>query len=339
MGRVAILAALAAEDAARDAGFDRAYLSSGAVGAAISSTTGSGPVLVEFFSDYARARSFESQKGTTFMKIMGHTAAANTALYLGLTGRLLSPASACASATQAVGLGFEAIRFGLQEAMLCGGADDIHATTAAVFDIVYAASRGYNDRPGCTPRPFDRDRDGLVVSEGAAVVALEERERAVRRGARIYGEVLAFGTNSDGSHITEPSHEGMLRCMKETLRAGALTPADIDYINAHATGTRVGDAAEASATRALFGEATPISSTKGHTGHTLAACGALEAIFCLIMMHEGFLAPTRNLEHIAEECQGLQHLREVRAARPRRAMTNNFAFGGVNASLILEAPA
>ena len=176
--------------------------------------------------------------------------------------------------------------------MICGGAEEMHFTHAAVFDILYATSRRYNDRPGEGSRPFDADRDGLVVAEGAGTLGARGGASAPgARGAHIHGEVIGFGTSCDGQHVTQPSADGMATAMKNALASARIAPGDVDYINAHATATDIGDITESQATLQVFGDKVPISSTKGHTGHTLGACGALESAFCLAMMNEGFLAP------------------------------------------------
>jgi len=334
MGKLSIMATIAAEDAANNSGLALDYLHSGRVGLAIGSTTGSPKCMNDFFSEFALKGGIEEQMGTTFMKVMGHTTAANVAVHLGITGSVYSPTSACASSAQAIGLGYDMIRHGQQEVMLCGGAEELHVTTAGTFDIVRAASRGYNDTPAKTPRPFDAARDGLAVSEGAAIMVLEDRELALARNAPIYAEVLGYTTCCDGEHIAMPSRDGMLRCMKASLLSAGLEPKDIDYINAHATGTQVGDAAESRGIRELFGASVPVSSSKGHVGHTIGACGCMEAIFCLLMMKEGFLAPTLNLETVSEDCAGINHLQKPVAVRARKILSNSFAFGGINASLI-----
>ncbi|MEK7721426.1 MAG: beta-ketoacyl synthase N-terminal-like domain-containing protein [Elusimicrobiota bacterium] len=335
MGKVALMATIASEDAVRDAGLTPEYLRSGRAGLAIGSTTGSPRSMSEFFSDFALKGGIEGQMGTSFMKVMGHSAAVNAAVHLGLTGCVYSPTSACASSAQAIGLGYDLIRHGQQEAMICGGAEELHATTAGTFDIVHAASRAYNESPDRTPRPFDAARDGLAVSEGAAIVILEDRERALSRNAVIYAEALGFATCCDGVHIAMPSRDGMLRCMRSSLISAGLEPGDIDYINAHATGTLIGDAAESWGIKEIFGGKVPVSSSKGHVGHTIGACGSMEAIFSILMMREGFLAPTLNLEQISEDCSGINHLQQTAAVQVRRVLSNSFAFGGINASLIL----
>ena len=335
MGRMAILGSLAARDAVADAGLDERALASDRIGVALGSTTGSPASLEQFFGDILATGGIEQLEGTLFMRVMSHTVAANVAAALGTRGRLLAPCSACASSTQAVGVGYETIREGHQDLMVCGGAEEVHPTIAAVFDVLHAASRNYNDTPQRTPRPFDRDRDGLVVSEGAAVVVLEDYEHARARGATICAEVIGYATSCDTRHMTLPNEEAMLLCMEQAIRSAGIEPRELDYINAHATGTEVGDPAEAEATRRLVGDAVPVSATKGYTGHPLAASGAMEIIFCLLMMRDGFLVPTKNLEHVARGCEGLAHVRRLTHASPRLIMSNSFAFGGVNASVIL----
>ena len=336
MGRVALLGALSAMDAVADAGLDGGALESDRAGVSMGSTMGSAGVLERMFRDYQECGGVSSQEGTTFMRVMSHTVASNVAAMLGTRGRLMAPCSACASSTQAIGFAWENIACGRQDIMVCGGAEDLHPTTAGVFDILGAASRGYNDDPASTPRPFDADRDGMVVSEGGGAVVLEEYEHALSRGARIHGEVAGFGTCCDGRHMTSPSSGGMYRSMAEAVAAAGISAADLDYINAHATGTSQGDAAEAAAIREFAGERVPVSGTKGYTGHTLAASGVIEVILCLIMMREGFIAPTLNLENMDPACAGIRHVTELAERALRTVLSCNFAFGGVNAALVLR---
>ncbi len=336
MGKLSLMAALASREAVADAVMAEPALDSERVGVAFGSTTGSPAVLEQFMGDYIAKRSVLEMEGTVFMKVMSHTAAANVAALLGAKGVLLAPCTACASSTQAIGMGYELIRRGDQDVMICGGAEELHATTAGVFDVLHAASRNFNDTPTRTPRPFDRDRDGLVVSEGAAALVLEDYESAKARGARMYGEVAGYATTCDARHMTQPSKEGMRRCMQLALQSAQIGAGDLSYINAHATGTVMGDAAEAEATREVVGDRVPVSGTKGHTGHTLGACGAMEAAFCLVMMRDGFIAPTLNLDCVSTDCEGIRHVRYLQKATVDIAMSNSFAFGGVNASLILR---
>src|SRR5581483_1854046 len=335
MGRVAMLAAEASKRALSASRLPPELLGSGRVGLSIGQTVASPSATQTYFSTlhHEGARGLKS---TTFLQMMSHSAAANVALMLKCKGRVWSPAAACASSSQAIGQGFETIAQGHQDAMLCGGAEELHVTTAITFDIVQGTSRAFNASPTMTPRPFDAKRDGLAVAEGAGVVVLEEREHALKRGADILGEVLGFATTCDGEHMSSPARAGMAKTMQLALESAGLRASDIGYVNAHATGTPTGDGIEAQATLEVMGAQVPVSSTKGHTGHTLAACGAIETVFCLLMMQRGFLAPTLNLEQVADDCAGPNLLRETLERRVTRMMTNNFAFGGVNTSLILS---
>jgi len=334
MARVAMLAAVATEQALVHAKVDRSFLSSGRAGISMGQTLGS-PSASELFFHTLRTEGVRSLKSTAFLQVMGHSAAANMALMFKVTGRVWAPSAACASSTQAIGQGYEAIRDGYQELMLCGGAEEMHLSTAATFDIVGGTSRAFNETPTLTPRPFDRRRDGLVVGEGAGVLVLEELTSAVQRGAPVLAEILGFATGCDAEHMSSPSRSGMVRTMVACLEAAGVSPRDIDYVNAHATGTLIGDLVEAQATGEVVGDRTPVSSTKGLSGHTLAACGALEAAFSILMMRNGFLAPTANLKDIDPACEGIRHVLEVQPYVVRRVLSNNFAFGGINASLLL----
>lgn len=338
MGRVALLSTWATQNAITDAGLDAESLSSGRVGLAYGSTGGTSSAVEDYVRKLLLARSLEGIQASTYLKFMSHTCAANVAQYFAIRGRVITTCAACVSSSQAIGFGFEEVRSGAQEVMICGGAEEMDVVHAAIFDVVYATSSHYNDTPDRTPRPFDVDRDGLVVGEGAGTLVLESYERARARGARIYGEVIGFATNCDGLHMTAPSEDGMTRVMQGALADAGLAPDGIDYVNAHATATDVGDVCESRAVRVVLGDRVPISSTKGFTGHTLGACGAIEAVFCLAMLRDGFLAPNRNLVRPHPDCAPLDYvIGAPRQVRPRVVMTNNFAFAGLNTSLILKA--
>jgi 3-oxoacyl-[acyl-carrier-protein] synthase II len=253
---------------------------------------------------------------------------------LGLNAPQLSPSSACATSTQAILLGWELLRAGLYDVVIAGGADELHYTSVAVFDIVQAASRGFNADPQGAPRPFDVRRDGLVVSEGAGVVVLETEAHANRRGATALAELKGGAYLADGTHMTQPQGTSMEKVMRLALERAGQDPREIGYINAHATGTLLGDQEEAEATARVFGDRVPVSSLKGHLGHSLAACGALDLIASIEMARERCLVPTRNLGQIDPKCQGIHHLREKKKIEVSTFMSNNFAFGGMSASLI-----
>ena len=351
MGPMAVMATLSALDALSQAGLDHNQLDfaqpgsdqsefnpvqSKNTGVAMGSTTGSGETIETMFNDFRETGGIGRLEGTAFMKIMNHSVAANVAATLGTKGRVISPCCACATSTQAIGEGYEIIKNGHQKIMICGGADDLHPSTAGVFDVLNAASRNYCKEPFATPRPFDADRDGLVVSEGAGTLILEEFHHAKKRGVKILGEIIGYNTCCDGAHMTSPQAKGMVQCMKGALESAQCHIKEIDYINAHATGTRMGDLAEARAIAMLGDHKIPVSATKGYTGHTLAASGVMEAIFCLQMMARSLIIPTRNLDIIDPACAGISHVQKIVEKPLDTIMTSNFAFGGINATLILK---
>ena len=336
MGRVALMATRASELALADAGLlEHALLKSGDMGVSFGSSAGT-PSAIGDFGRMMEERTTKGINATTYIKMMAHTAPVNIGVFFGLTGRVITTSSACTSGSQGIGYAYEAIRADKQLAMVAGGAEELDATEAAVFDTLFATSTR-NDAGHTTPRPFDAGRDGLVIGEGAGCLILEEMEHAQSRGAAIYAELVGFGTNSDGCHVTQPNAGTMQKAMQLALRDAGLQPSDIGYINAHGTGTQQGDVAESQATLQVFGRATPISSLKSYMGHTLGACGALEAWISIEMMREGWFAPTINLEQIDPECAPLDYIVDQgRALQCEYVMSNNFAFGGINTSLIFK---
>ena len=335
MSRMGQLAAVAAQQAVADAGLPEETVQSLRTGVAVSSTAGSAAAMESFFGDYLESRSARLVKATMFFQVMSHTTAANVALLLGARGEMLSPNVACASATQSIGLAFDRLRLGRADVFIVGGSEEMHPVAAITFAGVQAASTGFEDRPQDTPRPFDAERDGIVVGEGAGILVLETLEHAQARGATILGEVVGFATTCDAAHMSTPEPDGMEACMRLALADAGITPGEVDYINAHATGTVVGDRAEAEATHRVFGDAVPVSSTKGHMGHLLGACGSVEAALCLEAMKRGVLPPTKNL--VQSDTAPLDFITEPRTAKVRTVLSNNFAFGGVNTSLVLRA--
>jgi len=337
MSRMSMYAYLASQQALEMAGYPEEMLSRGRTGVVIGSTLGSTETSERFFADYFTDHSLERIRSGLFFQLMGHSCAANVAQSLGITGRVLAPASACATSCQAIGYAYEQIAFGKQDAILCGGADEFHPLTAATFDIMHAASTGYNEDPGQSPRPFDAARDGVVCGEGSGVVLLENKAIAQERGAPILGEIVGFATTSDTSSIANPDVNAMYVCMRLALEDADIAPHDLDYINAHATGTRQGDVAEVEALARLVGDSVPVSSFKGHLGHTLAASGALELAATLDMMRRGELAATRNLDRVDPACGGVQHLQHNLQRRPTYILKNNFAMGGINSTVIIRS--
>ncbi|WAK04241.1 beta-ketoacyl-ACP synthase [Methylobacter sp. YRD-M1] len=336
MGRIALLAVYATELALADAGLlGDPCLSGGQTGISYGSSAGSLEAVAEF-GNMLINHAVDGLNATSYIRMMGHTAPVNIGLFFGINGRIYTTSSACTSGSQGIGYAYEAIRHGYQTVMVAGGAEELSASEAAVFDTLFATCIR-NDEPHRRPRPFDRDRDGLVIGEGAGTLILEEREHALARGARIYAEVAGFGTNSDGLHVTQPNSESMQIAMRLALQDAGLEAADIGYISAHGTATDHGDIAESHATAAVFGSRTPISAMKSYTGHTLGACGALEAWAAIRMMNEGWFHPTVNLDNIDPKCAELDYITgDIRLLECDHIMSNNFAFGGINTSLIFK---
>jgi 3-oxoacyl-[acyl-carrier-protein] synthase II len=336
MGRVALMATRASELALIDAGLlDDPLVRGGQMGIAFGSSAGT-PSAIGDFGRMMEDRTTKGINATTYIKMMAHTAPVNIGVFFGVTGRVVTTSSACTSGSQGIGYGYEAIRGGMQQAMIAGGAEELCATEAAVFDTLFATSVK-NDAPHTTPRPFDGGRDGLVIGEGAGCLILEELDHAQQRGATIHAELVGFGTNCDGTHVTQPNMETMKIAMQLALADAGLEPSDIGYINAHGTGTMQGDIAESHATLKVFGSQVPISSLKSYMGHTLGACGALEAWISIEMMREGWFAPTVNLDQVDPQCAPLDYIvGQGRALQCEYVMSNNFAFGGINTSLIFK---
>jgi len=335
MGRVSQLAVHAAELALQDAQLlGDPLIADGRMGVACGSSTGSTADLCAFAQMHLHGAA-SGLSANSYVRMMPHTTAANIGIFFELKGRILPTSSACTSGSQGIGYAFEAIRYGRQALMLAGGAEELCASEAMVFDALYATSQR-NDTPHLTPRPYDRERDGLVIGEGAGILVLESLQHAQARGARIHAEIVGFGSNSDGAHITRPQASTMRRAMELALEDAALAPQAIGYVNGHGTATEQGDIAETQATHALFGSRMPISSQKSYLGHTLGACGVLESWFSIEMLKHDWYAPTLNLQHVDPRCGELDYLTEPRRMQHEYVMNNNFAFGGVNTSLIFK---
>lgn len=336
MGRVALLACRASELALIDAGLlNDPILTSGRTGVSYGSSAGS-PNAIRDFGRMLINKSTEGINATSYIRMMGHTTAVNIAVFFGLTGRVHTTSSACTSGSQGIGYAYEAIKYGHADVMVAGGAEELCASEVAVFDTLFATS-SRNDTPELSPRPFDAERDGLVIGEGAGTLILEEYEHAKARGATIYAELIGFGSNCDGAPVTQPNSTTMALAMKLALDEAGLPPNAIGYVNAHGTATDHGDIAESHATRSIFGSQVPISSLKSYMGHTLGACGALEAWFSIMMMKESWFAPTINLVNIDPRCAELDYITgNGRSIKTEYVMSNNFAFGGINTSIILK---
>jgi 3-oxoacyl-[acyl-carrier-protein] synthase II len=340
MGRVAIFACLSAKEAINRAGLTEAQLTSGDYGVSFASTTGSSKSIIDFTTRIIQEKSLSSIKSGHFFQIMSHTTAANVANFFNIKGRVLSPNCACSSAAQSIGLAYEAVKYGLQKGMICGGADELHVNTSATFDLLQAASCHYNDRPGQTPRPFDQGRDGTVCGEGGGALVLESEISALTRGASILGEIVGFVTFSSGAHMSRVTEKDLIGGMEKLFSESDCSPAEVDYINAHGTGTILGDAEESIALEKIFtrqGYHPYISSLKGHLGHTLGASAALELIVCLDMIRKGRLIPTKNLEKPDPKCGKIDYLTEYINVRPNLIMKDSFAFGGINSILLIRS--
>lgn len=336
LGPVSQMCVEAGERALADAGLlDDPSIRDGRMGVASGSSTGSTRDICDMAKLIMDGRS-DGFSANTYIRMMPHTTAANLAIFFGLQGRLIPTSSACTSGSQAIGYAYEAIRFGLIPMMLAGGGEELCHSEVCVFDSLYAASLK-NDAPKTTPAPYDRDRDGLVIGEGAGMLVLESLASAQARGARIYAEIIGFASNCDGTHVTRPEQATMYRCMAMALEQAGIAPEAVGYVSGHGTATEQGDIAETLATARLFPRGVPLSSQKSYFGHTLGACGVLESWFAVEMMRDGLFMPTLNLRHVDERCGQVDFIRdEARAIDTEVVMNNNFAFGGVNTSLIFK---
>jgi 3-oxoacyl-[acyl-carrier-protein] synthase II len=338
MSRVSQMAVTATGNAIRDADLSDELVKSERTGISYGSTMGGTSALEKYYTAViSNGNVVDGVMSTTFLQIMSHTCAANIGIAFEIPGRVIASCTACSASTQAIGFGYESVRHGLADRMICGGAEEMHITVTGVFDVMRATSTKFNHQPDAACRPFSSDRDGIVVGEGAGTLVLEDYDTAIARGAKIYAEVTGFHTNTDANHMTNPSVEGMERVMRGALASAEISPGEISYVNAHGTGTSVGDAAETKAVHQVFGSSMPISSLKGHFGHLMGACGVVETIACVGMFKNDRLIPTRNLETVAEDCAPLDYVRSPRPVHNlRHVVKNSFAFGGINASLVLS---
>jgi 3-oxoacyl-[acyl-carrier-protein] synthase-1 len=274
--------------------------------------------------------------GTALQKVMGDSVSANLSVLLGTQGYSLTVSAACATGAAAIGLAFQLIRGGLQDLGICGGVHEDTWEYFCQFDALKAFSLR-EDEPTKASRPFDKHRDGLVPSAGGGMVILEEWDQAHRRGAKIYAELVGYSFTSDGYDMTVPSGEGSVRCMEQVLKDAGITPDQVNYINAHATSTPVGDVVEARGIATVFGKSPYVSSTKSMTGHEQGAAGSNELIYTLLMMEHGFIAPNINVEEIDPECAGINLVaNQAIPADIGVALSNSFGFGGVNTCLVVR---
>jgi len=335
MPQQAKFAYCATRDALRDAGVDEEYLAVHEVGLLYGNDSSAVPVVQSV--DIMREKKDTTMCGSgAIFQSMNSTVTMNLDCIFKLKGINLTVSGACASGSHAIGLGALLIQNGLQEMVVCGGAQEVHPFAVGSFDGISAFSVR-EDEPQRASRPFDRDRDGLVPSGGAATLILESYESAVSRGAHIYAEVLGYGFSGNGDHISSPNVDGPRRSLEMAIRRSGLSREEIGYINAHATSTHVGDANEAKAIAAVFGERTvPVTSTKSQTGHEMWMAGASEVIYSMLMMKNGFIAPNINFEHPDEDSARLWIPSERLDRRFDTFLSNSFGFGGTNSTLVIR---
>jgi 3-oxoacyl-[acyl-carrier-protein] synthase II len=338
MGPVAYYACQVAKEVIEGAGLDQDFVTSGRLGVAFGSTHGSPTIQRDIYRTFfgASRTEFSTIGAVDYLKSMVHTTAVNITKMFGITGRVISSCTACTTSSQSIGYGYEAIKYGMQDAMLCGGADEYDTTTVAVFDNLLACSTAFNDSPHLTPRPFDTKRDGLVVGEGAGAVMLEEYGYARKRGASILAEVIGFACNNNGGDLILPNLNGIKETIQIGLKDAKINADEMDFISAHATGTKMGDVIEAQAIYDVYGNLPSVVGLKSYMGHTMGSCGAIETIIAIYLMEEGFIAPTLNLDEIDERCAMINHVMKLKENPIRVATIQNFAFGGVNTSLIIK---
>ncbi|MEJ2156695.1 MAG: beta-ketoacyl synthase N-terminal-like domain-containing protein [Desulfobacteraceae bacterium] len=338
MGPVAYYACEVSKKAIAQSGLSEGVITSGRMGVAFGSTHGSPNVQRDIYRTFFSndAQKLNNVGAVDYLKSMVHTTAVNITKMFGITGRVISSSTACTTSSQSIGFGYEAVKYGLQDVMLCGGADEYDTTTVAVFDNLLACSVDYNDTPHKTPRPFDKKRDGLVVGEGAGAVILEDLDHARARGAQIQGEVIGFACGNNGGDLILPNIDGISRTIRAGLDNARIDRSQVDLISAHATATKMGDVMEAQSIGRIFGDAPAVTGLKSYMGHTMGSCGVIETVLVLYMMSRGFIAPTLNLEEIDERCNMIRHMTRLEEAAVNIAAIQNFAFGGVNTMLFIK---
>ncbi len=330
-----LFAYCATRDALADAGIDEEYYSNNEIGILYGNDSCAKEVI-EGYETIKRTKDTTLVGSSSIFKSMNSTVSMNLSTIFKLKGINLTISAACASGSHSLGLGALLIRDGLQDMVICGGAQEVNHLSMGSFDGINAFSTRI-DTPTMASRPFDESRDGLVPSGGAATLILEEYEHAVKRGAKIYAELVGYGFSSNGGNISQPSAEGSAVAMERALADAGLKPEDIDYVNAHATSTKQGDAMEALAIKKVFGEGTvPISSTKSMTGHECWMSGASEVIYTILMMKGNFIAPNINFENPDEYSRGLDIVKSTREAKLDICLSNSFGFGGTNSAVVIK---
>lgn len=334
MGDAAAYAYVSMAQAIEDSGLSEEQVSNERTGLIAGSGGASSANQVEA-ADVMREKGLRRVGPYRVTRTMGSTVSACLATPFKIKGVNFSISSACATSAHCIGSAMEQIQLGKQDIVFAGGGEEEHWTLSCLFDAMGALSTHYNDTPEKASRPYDQARDGFVIAGGGGMLVLEELEHAKARGAKIYGELVGYGATSDGHDMVAPSGEGATRCMRQAM---ATVKGDIDYINTHGTSTPVGDVAELKAIREVFGNTTPaMSSTKSLTGHSLGATGVQEAIYSLLMMQHDFVAASANIEHLDEQADGFDIVRERRdGVTINRVLSNSFGFGGTNACLVFQ---
>ena len=332
MGNAALFSGLAAQEAVLQSGIDPAEFTNGRTAVVIGSTVGSASSMAEACIAENEGRR-DDLSSCHFFRMMSHSSSFNVADLFGINGIQLSPCAACASGLQALGTAQELIRLGKADVVLAGGSDESTSLVASSFQLLYALAEEETAEPDKLPRPFDANRTGLVCAEGAGILVVEEYEHAKNRGAEILFEIAGYATNCSGWHVSHSDEMQIANCMRTAMQDAGINADEIDYVSAHATGTKVGDQAEAAAIRQVLGDKVPVSSLKGHIGHTLGASGALELAAVHGMMKDGIVLPTRNLETI-DDCAGISLPQSITEHKIRTFVKNSIAFGGVNTSMV-----
>ncbi|MGH8292271.1 MAG: beta-ketoacyl synthase N-terminal-like domain-containing protein [Gammaproteobacteria bacterium] len=334
MGNAAAYAYVAMRSAIADAGLAMEHIRHPRVGVIAGSGGGSSQWQIET-ADLLRSKGLRKVGPFMVPRTMCSTVSATLATAFGILGLSYSISAACATSAHCIGAAANLIRSGAQDLMFAGGGEEEHWSMTAQFDAMGALATGNNDRPAAASRPYDATRDGFVIAAGGGMLVLEAYDHARARGADIQAELVGYGATSDGTDMVVPSGDGAVRCMRMAL-ADAERP--VDYLNTHGTGTPLGDIAELDAVREMFGaEVPPLSSTKALTGHSLGSAGVHEAIYSLLMMRDGFMAGSANIETLDARAEGFPILRQSRAAKLTTVMSNSFGFGGTNASLVFSA--
>ena len=332
MGESAAYSYLAAKDAIEMSCLDEEDLDSPRVGIVAGSGGASTRVMVST-ADIAREKGPKRIGPYAVTKSMGSSISAILGTAFKIKGVNYSISSACATSAHCIGHGADLIKSGQQDIVIAGGGEDEHWSSSSLFDAMGALSSNFNDDPTKASRPYDKNRDGFVISGGSGILILEEEEHAKKRNANILAKLSGYYATSDGYDMVAPSGEGALRCMQGALKSYG---EDVDYINTHGTSTPVGDIAELNAIKELFGNSSPIiSSTKSMTGHSLGATGAQETIYSIMMLRDKFIAPSINIEDVCDEAKGIKLNTETTSSEIQSAMSNSFGFGGTNASLIV----